>query len=192
MEIYKIFAVFFMIACMVTFSLEAFKKKGEWQFKGVLLALTAVMLDSLAWIMIKEVKNESGISVFEGNTFRALGAAAFMFLWSIVSIVRHRRNPKVKPVKLIEPFSQCSGKGKILVITASLLGTYVGLTLLFKAVSLTEENLAGLSSIGVTCSIFAMLFECIHKKVMPSKYFYIAFAFMACGLGIFFFGDRVF
>ena len=189
---YKIFAVIFMIACIVTFSLEAFKKKGQWHFKGVLLVLSAVCLDATAWVMIKEVESEPGLTVFEGNTFRALGAVLFLFLWSVISIIRNRKNKEVKPLKLIEPYTQCSGRGKALVIGASIMGTFLGLTLLFKAVSLTEENLAGLSSINVTCSIFAMLFECIHKKVWPSKYFYIAFGFMACGLGIFIFGDRIF
>ena len=192
MPSYKIFAIFFMIGCVVTFSLEAFKKKGEWHIKGILLVLSAVTLDAFAWVMIKEVKNESSISVFEGNSYRAAGAVLFMFVWSLISIIRSKRVKSVKPVKLIEPYTNCTGRGKLLVIFSSIMGTFVGLTLLFKAVSVTEENLAGLSSINVTCSIFAMLFECIHKKTWPSKYFYIAFASMGCGLSIFIFGDKIF
>ena len=173
-EASKLGAVVFMMACMITFSLESFKMKGEWYIGGALLALAGVCLDSLSMILIKEVGLGSQIGDLEGCALRCIGAVAFFLCLNFF-----------KPIKLWTHYKERTTKGKWAIMITSFFGTFVALLLIFRAVRLTKDNLATLASINISCSVFASLFECIHKKEKPSVYLVVAFIFMFAGLFIF-------
>jgi drug/metabolite transporter (DMT)-like permease len=173
-DLEKFWAIIFMVACMVTFSLEAFKKKGNWYFGGIILALSGVALDALSMNMIKEVGDSCDITPFEGCTFRCIGAVAFFSIWTWF-----------RPIKLWGNYKKQTIKAKVAILLASFFGTFVALSLIFRAIQLTKDNLATLASINISCSILASTFECIHQKVWPSKYLCVAFVFMLTGLYIF-------
>ena len=170
----KFWAILFMVACMITFSIESFKLKGRWYIAGILLALAGVALDSLSMILIKEVSQESTIGDFEGCAIRSLGAVIFFSIWAWF-----------KPIKIWGHFKEQTTRGKWALLLSSFFGTFVALALYFRAIRLAEDNLATLASINISCSIFASFFECIHQKTKPSKYLIISFVFMLSGLYIF-------
>ena len=175
-ESQQVLAIGFMIACMLTISMESFKKNSHWHLKGIILVITAVILDSLGGILVKEVSESYGqISDFEGNVYRCLGAVTFFVILSVF-----------KPLKLFKNFKGQSTKGKVLILIASILGTFVALTLLYRAIRLIDGNLALITGINVTGSVLATIFECIHRKVWPSRYLIIAIGFMIVGLYIFY------
>ena len=172
----QLLAIAFMIACMLTIAMESFKKNAHWHLKGIILVISAVILDSLGGILVKEVSQTYGnISDFEGNVFRCLGAVSFFLILSLF-----------KPMNLFKNFKKQSSKGKILILIASILGTFIALTLLYRAIRLIDGNLALITGINVTGSVLATVFECIHRKTWPSKYLIIAIFFMIIGLYIFY------
>ena len=174
----KMLAIVFMILCILVFSIESVKRDGHWGGKGISLVLTAIVLDSLGIMMLKEAERESGINPFEANFYRCLGAVTFFLVWCFF-----------KPIKFWEGLKAQSKKSILIILTGSILGTFISLALIFKAYTIVTDNLATIASINISCSIFAALFECIHQKRAPGRYLIISFILMAAGVSIFIFVD---
>ena len=173
----KMLAIVFMILCILVFSIESIKREGNWGGKGIALVLVAICLDAVGVMMLKEAKIESGINPFEANFYRCLGAVSFFIIWCFF-----------KPINLWNGFKEQSSKSVLIIVVGSFLGTFLSLALIFKAY-MTSDSLATISSINISCSIFAALFECIHKKKAPGRYLIISFLLMIAGVSTFIFVD---
>jgi len=174
----KMMAIIFMIICIIIFSVESMKREGHWGGKGIALVLTAIILDSFGVMMVKEAELESKINPFEANFYRCLGAVTFFLVWFTF-----------KPAGIWKGLKNQSKKSLLIIFAGSVLGTFVALALIFKAYTIGDENLATISSINISCSIFAALFECIHQKRAPGRYLIISFIFMIIGVSTFIFVD---
>ena len=168
----KFTAIFFMLLCLFIFSLEGYKKKGSWEIKGLLFALTGVLLDA-SGIGLTRYGFDLSPEVLptEGNFYRCLGAIVAFILIS-----------RFKPIKVVENFKTLTKRQKYLVLVGSLGGTFLSLWLFLSAVRI--GHLASVSAIGVTGPFLAALFETIFYKEKPSKYLIAAGASFACGFFI--------
>lgn len=164
--------IFFFVACLMILAHESWRKTGEYQIVPLLIALLGMVLDSVGVILVR--------SVFDANPdfnsmtmafWRCIGAIAFFTLWGCV-----------RPIYLWQLFRKQSGPAKLTVILGSLLGTYLALGLYTAAVK--SGNLASVSGIAITGTLFSSLFECIVNKEWPSKHMILAF--LAFCVGIFF------
>ncbi|MCM8540305.1 MAG: DMT family transporter [Lentisphaeraceae bacterium] len=173
----KMIAILFMILCILVYSIESVKREGNWGSKGIALVMTAICLDSLGVMMVKEAELLSNINTFEANFFRCLGAVSFFLIWTCF-----------KPFGIWKGLKAQSFKSINIIIIGSFLGTFLALALIFKAYT-SADNLAVISSINISGSIFAALFECIHKKKAPGRYLLISFLFMIAGVSTFIFVD---
>ena len=171
-ELKNIWAISLFILCIFTFSLESFKKKGHWEIKGIILALSAIFFDAMGVLITRYVFDHNPtVSSFEGNFYRCIGAVLFFATWTFF-----------RPIGLRKNFSSQDGKSKLLLIGAVFLGTFLSLGLYLQAIKLA--HLASLSGIAITGTIFANLFECLIDKKWPSKYLLIAFLFFLIGMKI--------
>ena len=173
----KMIAIFFMILCILVYSIESLKREGNWGGKGIFLVLTAVCLDSIGVMMVKEAELISKINTFEANFFRCIGAVSFFLIWCLI-----------KPFDVWKGVKEQSFKSITIIIVGSFLGTFLALALVFKAYT-SADNLAVISSINISGSIFAALFECLHKRKAPGRYLILSFLFMIIGVSTFIFID---
>ncbi len=171
-EVHNVWAILFFILCLFTFSFEAFKKKGHWEIKGIALALTAIFFDGIGVLITRYAFDQNpSVSSFEGNFYRCIGAVLFFSTWTLV-----------RPIGLRKNFFSQDRKSKFLLMGAVFLGTFLSLALYLQAIKMA--NLASLSGIAITSTIFANLFECIIEKKWPSKYLLVAFLFFLMGMNI--------
>lgn len=177
LSVNKMLAIVFMILCIFVFSIESLKKEGNWGGKGIALVLLAITLDALGIMMMNKAKIDSGINSFEASFFRCLGAVSFFSIWCVF-----------KPINLWQGFKLQSQKSIAIILAGSFLGTFLALVFIFKAYT-TSDSLATISSINISCSIFAAFFECIHHKKAPGKYLIISFLLMIAGVSTFIFVD---
>ena len=173
----KMLAILFMILCILVYSMESVKKEGHWGGKGIALVLSAITLDALGVMMLKEAKDLSGINSYEASFYRCLGAVVFFVVWGFF-----------KPIGVWEGFRKQSSKSIFLILAGSFLGTFLALALIFEAYT-TSKSLATIASINISCSVFAAIFECIHQKKAPGRYLIISFLFMIAGVCTFIFVD---
>lgn len=168
----KFLAIFFCILCLVSFSLESFKKSGTWEFKAIAIAFVGVFLDSVGVIITRySFDNSPGVTAMEGNFHRCLGA---IFAFIILS--------QWKPFKFFSKWKAQSIKSKSILIFGSLMGTFLSLALYLKAIQ--TAHLATLSGIAITGTIFSSILECLIEKRWPSRYLLISFGFFLCGMYI--------
>jgi drug/metabolite transporter (DMT)-like permease len=105
---------------------------------------------------------------FEANGIRALGAViAFLLLKPSSMIHIYRDVQKMTSSKRFE------------LIGASLLGTFISLSLYLKA--LKTAHVASLTAISITGPIWVSIIEHIRMKKLPNRYLWIAFAFFLTG-----------
>ncbi len=168
----RFWAIFFMILCVLIFSLESFRKDKHWALPGILLALLAISLDSTGVIITRYVfEGYSSVTPTLSNVYRTSGAVAFFFFFSFY-----------KKKNLLPTFNSLTRKEKTGVIAGSFLGTFLSLTLYLTAVK--SAHLASLTGISITSAIFSSLFECLIEKKWPSKYLGMAFISFLIGMYI--------
>lgn len=159
---YKLIAILFLIGCLVTFSYERFKEKGSWEFKGFLMALAFITIDSIGLIMTRIGFDENpSMSAMQGHFLRCFGAVFGFWVQGFF-----------KPIHLFKTFGTLSNKAKIMILVGSFFGTFLSLALYFKAVQ--TGNLASVTSIAITAPFLATLVESIYHKKLPSKYLIFA------------------
>lgn len=159
---YKLIAILFMIGCLITFSYERFKESGSWEFKGFLLALSFILLDSVGLIMVRlGFDDNPGLSAIQVHGIRCLGAIVGFWIQGFF-----------KPFYFVRIFKTLTARARTTIFIGSFFGTFLSLWLYYKAVQ--TGNLASVTSVSITAPFFANLFECIYHKKLPSKYLIFA------------------
>jgi drug/metabolite transporter (DMT)-like permease len=168
----KFIAVFFMIACLFTMSLENYRTHRNWAIGGLLLALAGVTLDACGVLITRTAfETTHSLTPVESHFYRCLGA---LVGFSVMAVF--------KPLPLISGFTRWNGRTRALILAACFGGTYLSLLLYLNAVKL--GHLASLAGITITGPMFATTLECIVKRKPPSRYLLTAFGFFAVGFYI--------
>lgn len=163
-----------MLACLFTFSLENYKKKGHWQLLGLVHALIAVLLDATGVLLTRmSFEQTPGLPSMQANFIRCVGAS-FGFL------VVHLFMQKI-PLRRV--FMQQARLDKYKIMIGALGGTYFSLMLYLTAVS--KGNLSVVSAVTVTGPMFAAIIESLWHKQLPSRFTLMAFVFFVIGFYIF-------
>lgn len=165
----QVFAIFFMIACVLTLSYEKFRSSGRWEVRGPLYALAGVSLDGVGILLTRYAfDTDLKVTVFEGNFYRCLGAGlGFLVISQFI------------PLNLFKSLSNLPKRPRNIVLFASFTGTFLSLTLYLTALS--RGHLATVTAIAGTGPIFAAVAESIWTKKWPTIYLYVAFALFGCG-----------
>jgi drug/metabolite transporter (DMT)-like permease len=174
LELNKMIAIGFMIACVFTMAYEKFKQEGHWELLGPLYAVLGVLFDSCGILLTRYAFNsDPQVTTTEGNFYRCIGAITGFVIMS-----------QMKPFRLVSTFKSFSKKSKMIVALAALLGTFISLSLYLNAVR--YGALAAVSAIVGTGPIFAALFEAIANRKWPSKYLCLALALFGVGFHLLF------
>jgi drug/metabolite transporter (DMT)-like permease len=161
-------AIFFLIGCLVVFSLESKKLNKEWGLKGLAFAMIGVSLDTTGIIMTKFGFEDNNAHFFQANFVRSLGAfVGFLILSRFMTI------------DFTRVFRGLVRKDKNLVLIASFCGTFMSLSIYMAAIKI--GHLASISAIAVTGPFTASTLECILQKKWPSRYQVTAFLFFLVG-----------
>lgn len=173
---YHFLAMLIMLACLFLFSYEGFKKNGSWEVKGLLFALTGVLLDASGVLLSRHGFDISGLTPVEGHLYRTFGSVIGF------AIIHYT----IKPINLYSKFKIQSSRGKWILMASALFGTYLSLLLYMNAIKI--GHLASISSIAITGPLFATFFECIYYKVMPGKYLWLSLVLFLFGFLVLYFG----
>ncbi len=165
-------AIIFFIICILIFSIESFKKKGNWGVTGISFAMLGMLLDATGVVITRHLfDSNSDLSPLLTNFYRTLGA---VMLFLII--------PFFKPIKFFKPLGTFSTLEKGGVFFGAFCGTFISLSLYLSAVQ--KANLASLSGVAITATIFSAVFECIWHRRFPSGYLIAAFISFALGMRI--------
>ncbi len=171
---YQLLALFFLIGCILCFSLESFREKGHWDAVGILFALAGVILDAAGLLMTKAAfELTPSLSPFVANAVRAGTTVVGFFLVSLVPLFH---------LKLLPPFKKLSVREKGLAIFSGFLGTFVALGFYLQAIRL--GHLSIISAIAGTSPLFATLFEIYRGRKRMSAYLAAAMIFFLIGFVI--------
>lgn len=158
----KLIAILFLVGCLVTFSYERFKQSGSWEFKGFLMALTFIVLDSIGLLMTRIGFDENpGLNPIQTHFIRCLGAVFGFWVQGFF-----------RPFYFVKIFKTLTLKARTTILLGSFFGTFLSLSLYFKAVQ--TGHLASVTSVSITAPFFATLIESIYHKKLPSKYLIFA------------------
>lgn len=168
----KLFAVIFLILCLMTFSYEIRKRTGQWDLKNLAIAFTAILIDAIGVIISRYAfdMNEA-ITSFEGNFYRCFGAV------SAYAFIRF-----YTPINLFSTFRSLPVRSRSYVVFGAFLGTFLSLAFYLQAIK--TGHLASISAISITAVMFASIFECLWERRMPTHYLLLAFVFFAIGMWI--------
>ncbi len=168
----RLIAVVFLIACLFTFSLEKYRQNKNWEIKGLLYALIGVALDTCGILITRASFGTSPeISPLEGHFYRCAGAIVGFAVLSFFRPFSFRKNFQEQPPQT-----------KLILIGASLAGTYLSLALYLSAIKIGQ--LASIASIAITGPIFATILEHVIHRKAPSRYLLAAFVFFGVGFYI--------
>lgn len=173
-EIYPIqlTAIVFLVACLFLFSYEGFKKSGQWEIKGLLFALSGVMLDCAGVILTRYafLKNPE-LTGFDAQYLRTLAALASFVIYI----------PFVK-VNLVSSFKNLKPIERSVAFISSFFGTFLALVFYMQAVK--YGKLATVTSIALADPMMSTLFECLWLRTWPTRYLWMA---LACFVAAMFF-----
>lgn len=165
-------ALVFLFGCLFVFSLEGFQQHGRWDIKGLLIGIVAISLDASGVLLTRWAFDQSTwIDPVEGNFFRCVGAGVGFFVLSFF-----------RPLQLVPKWLGLPSKQRILILIASLSGTFLSLFLYLSAVR--EGQLAIVSGIAITGPLFAGIVECLTQRKWPSPYLVCSFILFTIGFGI--------
>jgi drug/metabolite transporter (DMT)-like permease len=168
----KSVAIFFLLACLFTFSYEGLKQSGSWKIKGISLALAAVALDACGTIITR-------ISFDSDSTLHPLTVQFIRTGFALVFLLAYGQYKKMELRKGVRSLSR---RDLVFVVLSSVLGTFLSLFFGIKAVQ--TGHLATLSALGGVGPLFTALLECVIEKKWPTKYFLLATLFFFIGLYI--------
>ncbi len=169
---YTLLAIIFLIGCLLTFSYERFKESGRWEFKGFLMALVFIIIDSAGLILTRiGFDDNPGLNPMQAHIIRCSGAVLGFWVQGFV-----------KPTHLFTYLKKMPMKARLWITLGSFFGTFLSLTLYFKAVQ--TGHLASVTAVAITAPFFATLFECLYYKKLPSKYLLFALAQFVIGFYI--------
>jgi len=162
-------AVICMIACVFIFMLEKKGLSGSWQLKSFSFAFLGILFDASGVILTREsYEYQADLHSFQVNIIRSLGAITGFIL--------------IRPRGYLEFFRSTlsmESKDKLLLVGASIVGTFVSLSLYLAAVK--HAHLGTLTSISITGPVWVSLIECIYYKRLPNFYLVSAFVFFLTG-----------
>lgn len=155
----RFLSLIFLIGCLFFFSLEKYKQEGHWEVRGLVFALIGMSLDAVGILLTRSAFDHTpNLMPLEGHFYRCTGAVVGFMLMSLWW----------KPLNLVPQFMKWRKRERLLLVTASFLGTFLSLLLYLTAVRI--GHLASLSGIAVTGPLFASLLELAWKKERPSRY----------------------
>lgn len=165
-------AIVFFVICLFLFSYERFRKTKQWEFSGLMLALTGVVLDSIGLLLTRY-----GFSTHHQWTgFDAQYLRTFSALFSFLLFV-----PFVK-ISFVDHLKKLSWRERSVAFVASFFGTFLSLVFYMQAVKLGK--LATVTSIVLTDPVMSTTFESLWLRVWPTRYLWLAllcfFAAMLC------------
>ncbi len=169
LDMQRIWALFFLIACVLIFAHENKKVKGSLHLHLFAIAAIGMCLDGVGIVITRYAfEHWKEITPVEANFYRAMGAWTFFFLFSFI-----------RPYHFVKTFKRLHKKDLFYVFISSFLAMFLSLFLFLQAVQFA--TLATLTGVSITGTIFAALFECIMEKKMPSKHLLLAFVFFLVG-----------
>jgi drug/metabolite transporter (DMT)-like permease len=161
-------AILLLISCILILSHEQKTKQGQWDFKGLLIALAGMVLDGSGIILTRLSFDLSpGLPSNLANLVRMATAGIAFALWA-----------QVRPIGLLPRFLALSTQHQLVAVVGSLLGTFVGLSLWLKAVQLAP-NVASIAAVGGLSPVIAVFIEAVLEKKWPSNH-----AVMALGVSL--------
>lgn len=159
----KLFAIIFLLGCLLTFTYEKFRQSGRWEIRGFLFALIFVCVDATALVITRLAFDQApGIHPIEGHFYRSMGSVFGFWIFSLF-----------RPINFIPIFKNLSSRNKGIIFIGSFFGTFLSLAFYYKAVQV--GHLATITSISVTTPFFASLFECLWYRKLPSRFLILAF-----------------
>lgn len=172
MPLKKLWAVLFLIGCLVAFSYEKFKKDGKWEFKGFAMALAAVSMDATGVVFTRlGFDFSTQIVPLEGHFYRSLGAClGFIGVQLFV------------PFGFIRNWKILTKRDQGVVLLGSFFGTFLSLWLYF--IALQVGHLASVTALMITSPFIATIFECLYYRRPPTVYLVVAFLFFIAGFSI--------
>jgi drug/metabolite transporter (DMT)-like permease len=174
---YRMLAVFLLIACLFSFSLETYRSKGHWDQKGLIYAFIGVFLDAIGVLLTRGAfELHPDLSPFEANLARAVVTAVGFFIASLIPFFKF---------SVIRPWQSLEKKEKAWVTGASFVGTFLSLS--FYLMAIQKGHLATISAIAGTSPLFATLFEVLLGKKKVTKYLVWGVLFFVSGMAILFF-----
>ncbi len=168
----KLFSILFFIGCLTSISLESYQKNRSWNLKGLGYALLGVLLDAGGILLTRqgfESAPEYGAS--QAHFFRTLGAGVGFFLWM-----------QIKPIGFFRSYLDLGKKQKVVLIIASLAGTFLSLLLYLGAIK--YGDLAIVTAIAITGPLFATLLELVSERQLPSRLHLVALGLFAIGFSL--------
>ncbi len=163
------FAILCMICCVFTFVLERGKKSGKFDIHYFGYAFIGIFFDAIGVMLSRQTyEMDANLGSFQANATRAAGALLGFFI--------------IKPksfVVLTHHLVHMKSRDRNLAIGASILGTFVSLSLYLKA--LKTAHVATLTAISITLPIWVSLIEHVRKKEWPNRYLWTAFLLFLIG-----------
>ena len=172
LNFWQAFAIVCMIACVFTFLLERNRQVGHWDLKNFSYAFLGIFFDALGIMLSRQAyEGNPNLGSSQANAIRAI-AAVLVFL-----IIR----PSSLKI-IIHDLKNLAPTERQFAIGASLLGTFLSLSLYLKA--LKTAHVASLTAISITGPIWVSLIEHVREKKWPSLYLWVAFGFFIAGFAL--------
>lgn len=183
---YRLLAIAFLIGCLVIFTLERYRETRSWEFRGLIMAIIGVSMDSTGVVLTRfAFEHSPHTQPLEGHFVRCVGA-----LLSYVGVVayfqlRRRLSGSADRTPIIGialHFQRLDPRSRILLVLGCFGGTYLSLCLYLTAIQI--GHLASISAISITGPMFAAALEAIVQRRRPSRYLLAAFACFVCGFSL--------
>ena len=172
LNIWQIFAIICMVACVFTFLLERNRQVGHWDLKNFFYAFLGIFFDALGVVLSRQAYEMSpNLGSSQANAIRAIGAVVIFIL--------------IKPSSLKNIYHDLKNLAQTernQAIGASLLGTFISLSFYLRA--LKTAHVASLTAISITGPIWVSFIEHAREKKWPNRYLWIAFGFFICGFAL--------
>lgn len=165
----QLLAIVVLISCLVSFSFEGFKKHGRWEVRGLLFAITGVMLDAIGLFFTRYgFQTNANIHPLEGHFYRCCGAILCFALLKQWTKFEWRAK-----------FFVLDHRSRMLVLLASFFGTFLALFLSLSAIQI--GHLPTLAALSITTPLFTATLEHLSERKWPSWLFLLAFLQFAVG-----------
>lgn len=169
MDTTKFAAIACFIAIVVLFAHESWRRDRHFGTKGLLIALTGIVLDAAGVVITRHVFDSYPlVHALEGNMYRCFGAVLFFVMLSFI-----------RPFSFFDRLKQMPWKSRGFVSLGAVLGTFLSLGFFLKAVQ--TGHLASVSGVAITGTLFSSAFECLWERKWPTKTLWVALGLFLSG-----------